>query len=330
MDTDITTRWRGRAWLLALLLVAMTAGAALSESWLAVGSVLGTALAAVLVQTAPPVLLGVIPFASAAVLAALGVQWPAATAAIMRTEVIGIVMGLLVRRGLPPLVAILGGALPLVLPGFMRFLSDGGTGLFAPDATLVDQLVTEVIGHYRKLNIPEERLAESTAILREAASLVLTVAPAIRFIGLLGVLFMIYLVCQSLFVRLGFTIRPIGRFPLWRLSHWYVWALAAGLVALLFPAEGLQFAGKNILVVMVAAYFIQGLSVTQCLMVRRGVGAFMRFVVYTTAILAIFPFFAAMTTGIGLFDTWFDFRGLEPREEPPAAEREDDDEGKWG
>ncbi|MFN0150579.1 MAG: DUF2232 domain-containing protein [bacterium] len=330
MEAEITTRWRGRVWLVTLLLVAMTVGAALSESWLAVGSVLGTALAAVLVQIAPSVLLGVIPFATAALLAALGAQWPAATAAILRTEVIGIVMGLLVRRGLPPLVAILGGALPLVLPGVMRFLSDGGTGLFAPDAKVVDQLVTEVIGHYRRLNIPEEQLAQSTAILREAASLVLTVAPAIRFIGLLGVLFMIYLVCQSLFVRLGFTIRPIGHFPLWRLSHWYVWALAAGLVALLLPAEALQFAGKNILVVMVAAYFIQGLSVTQCLMVRRGVGAFMRFVVYTTAVLAIFPFFAAMTTGIGLFDTWFDFRGLEPREEPPVAEREDDDEGTWG
>jgi hypothetical protein len=307
------------------LLVAMTIVAALSDTWLAAGSVIGTALAAVLVQIAPPLLVLSVPVASAGILAAMQVGAPAASTAILRIEITGLMLGLLVRRGLPPLVAILGAALPLMLPGLTRFLTDGGTGLLRPDTVLVDQVVADFLGQYRQLNIPEERIVEMGEILRQTGFFLLSVLPAIRFIGILGVLFMIYLVCQSIFTRLGFSIRRIEYFPLWRLSHWYVWALAAGLAGVLLPAGSVQVAAKNLLVVMIAAYFVQGLSVTQCLMVRSGVGAIMRMVIYTTAILAIFPFFAAMTMGIGLFDTWFDFRGLEPPP-PPRPGEEDDGE----
>jgi Predicted membrane protein (DUF2232) len=323
MEVGSTARRGGRAWLIALFLVAMTIVAAMNEAWLAAGGVVGTALAAMLVQIAPPLLVLSVPVASAGILAALHVAAPAASAAILRTEIVGLMLGLLVKRGLPPLVAILGAALPLVLPGLTRFLTDGGTGLLQPDTVLVEQVVADFLGQYRQLNIPEERIAEMGEILRQTGIFLVSVLPAIRFIGIVGVLFMVYLVCQSIFTRLGFGIRPIERFPLWRLSHWYVWALAAGLAGVLLPTGSAQVAAKNLLVVMIAAYFVQGLSVTQCLMVRRGVGAIMRIVIYTTAILAIFPFFAAMTMGIGLFDTWFDFRGLEPP--PPQRPGETDD-----
>lgn len=333
MEVGSTARRGGRAWLVAFLLVAMTIVAATSEAWLAAGGVIGTALAAMLVQIAPPLLVASVPIASAGILAAMGVGAPAVSAAILRTEITGLMLGLLVRRGLPPLVAILGAALPLVLPGLTRFLTDGGTGLLRPDAALVEQVVADFLGQYRQLNIPEERIVEMGEILRQTGFFLVSVLPAIRFIGIVGVLFMIYLVCQSIFTRLGFGIRPIERFPLWRLSHWYVWALAVGLAGVLLPAGSMQVAAKNLLVVMIAAYFIQGLSVTQCLMVRRGVGAFMRIVIYTTAILAIFPFFAAMTMGIGLFDTWFDFRGLEPPPPREPGEGDEDEEndrrGPW-
>jgi hypothetical protein len=285
-------------------------------------------MSAALVQVAPPALLVSVPLASAALLFALQAAWPVLGSTILHMQITGIAMGILVRRGAPPLVAIVGAATPLLLPGLARFLLQGGAGLIRPDATLIDQMVTEAIGHYRLLNIPEERLAESGELLREVAAVVLSVAPALRFIGLLAVFFMIYLVCQSMFARFGFAIRPIGRFPMWRLSHWYVWVFAVGLLGLLLPGETQRVAGRNLIVVMVAAYFIQGLSVTQFLMVRRRIGFALRFLIYSTAIVAIFPFFAAMTTGIGLFDTWFDFRGLEPREPAPEDEaaRQDDDD----
>jgi uncharacterized protein YybS (DUF2232 family) len=181
--------------------------------------------------------------------------------------------------------------------------------------------VAATLEFYKWLNVPDERLQHLGEVLRTGSTFLISIAPALQLLGILSVFFLIYLVCHALLMRMGIEIRPVERFSLWKLSHWYAWFFAAGLFAVLLPGAPAQVAGRNLVVVMVVAYLVQGLSVTQFLMVRRGLGPFMRLLIYGLGIFAVFPFFAAMTTGIGLFDTWFDFRGLDPRPEPGPGER---------
>lgn len=303
-----------------MLLLALTLASGLSPSWQLTGGVLGTVAAVALAQIAPTPLLVAVPAVSIGALVAAQAPLPAAADAVLRTQLSGLAMGLLARRGMPPLVAIAGGALPTIAPEIGRFLAGQGSALLIPDPGEIDRSVSMTLDVYRKLRIPEDQLARSEEMLRRAAAILVSLVPAFQFLGMMAVFFLIYLASQGLLARLGLAIRPIVRFPLWKLSHWYVWIFSAGLFAVLMPGASAQVAGRNILFVMVMAYFIQGLSVTQFLMVRRGLGLLMRLFIYGIGMIAVLPFFAAMTTGIGLFDTWFDFRGLEPRD---ADEKDD-------
>lgn len=300
----------------ALLSVLLTLAASRGDSWHVAASLAGVVAAVALVQIAPPLLVAAIPAVSMACLAVAQAPLPAAAAAVLSTQLSGIAMGLLVRRGMSPLLAIVGGTLPSLVPEVWRVLESRGEGLMRPDPTEVDRSVAATLEFYKWLKIPEERLSHLGEILRAGSTFLISIAPALQLLGIIAVFFLVYLVCHALLTRIGIEIRPVARFSLWKMSHWYAWFFAAGLFAVLLPGESLQVAGRNLVVVMVTAYLVQGLSVTQFLMVRRGLGPFVRLLVYGMGILAVFPFFAAMTTGIGLFDTWFDFRGLEPRPEP--------------
>ncbi len=310
---------------LALLLLALTLASAQGASWRLTGGVLGAIASVALAQVAPAAFLVAVPVVSLACLLAAQVPLPIAGDALLRTQLSGMAMGLLVRQGVPPLVAIVGGALPTVVPELSALVGRHGRDLLAPDPGEVDRSVAMTLDLYRKFKVPQAELERSQDVLRQVSAFLISLVPAFQFLGILSVFFMIYLVCQSLLARFGLAIRPVGRFPLWKLSHWYVWLFAAGLMAVLLPGQSFQIAGRNILFVMSLAYFVQGLSVTQFLMVRRGVGFLVRLFIYGVGMVAVFPFFAAMTTGIGLFDTWFDFRGLEPAEPAVPEENKDDD-----
>ncbi len=304
----------------AILSVLLTLAASRNGPWRVAASLAGAVNSVALVQVAPPLFVALVPAATLACLAVAATPLPAATAAVLGTQASGMAMGLLARQGMPPLVAILGGAIPALLPDLLRVASTQGAGLLRPDPTEVDRSVAATLEFYRWLNVSDERLSRLGEILRSGSTFLISIAPALQLLGILAVFFLVYLVCQAVLTRLGIGIRPVERFPLWKLSHWYVWFFAGGLFAVLLPGDSVRVAGRNLVVVMAAAYLVQGLSVTQFLMIRRGIGPFVRLLVYGMGILAVFPFFAAMTTGIGLFDTWFDFRGLEPRPEPDARE----------
>ncbi len=321
METRLGARGPGKAAAVAILSVLLTLAASRNGPWHLAASLCGAVTSVALVQVAPPLFVAIVPAATLACLAAAQTPLPAATAAVLGTQASGMAMGLLARHGMPPLVAILGGALPSLLPDLLRVASTQGAGLLRPDPSEVDRSVAATLEFYRWLNVSDERLSRLGEILRSGSTFLISIAPALQLLGILAVFFLVYLVCQAFLARLGIGIRPVERFSLWKLSHWYVWFFAAGLFAVLLPGDSVRVAGRNLVVVMVAAYLVQGLSVTQFLMIRRGLGPFVRLLVYGMGILAVFPFFAAMTTGIGLFDTWFDFRGLEPRPEPDARER---------
>lgn len=308
--------------LAVLLLLALAFVSARSASLRLTGGVVGTVVSVIVAQVAPPALLVGLPVATLGVLTLAGTPATAAVEAVLTTQLSGFAMGVLVLRGVPPLVAMVGGSVPTLLPDLAELLSRHGAELLRPNPADVERSVAMTLDIYRRFKVPEEQLAQSRDVLTNVSAFLVSLVPAFQFLGVLAVFFLIYLGSQALLARLGLAIRPIGRFPLWRLSHWYAWLFAAGLLAVLLPGEPLQVVGRNVIFVMVIAYFIQGLSVTQFLMVRRGVGLLVRLFVYGVGMVAVLPFFAAMTTGIGLFDTWFDFRGLEPR---PADEGSGED-----
>lgn len=101
-------------------------------------------------------------------------------------------------------------------------------------------------------------------------------------------------------VRIGLALAPLREF---RFSDQLVWGVIVGLVAALFPSLGeLRTFGLNLLVFFGTLYAVRGLGVLAFLLPGR----------FATAMLIsatlLFPLVGAFALGLGLGDTWLDWR----------------------
>jgi hypothetical protein len=101
-----------------------------------------------------------------------------------------------------------------------------------------------------------------------------------------------------------------------------VWGFAGGLAAYLagesFLLSPVAAFGLNVIVVTALVYFVRGTAIEWSWMERAGVSRPIRAALLSGAFVLFLPFHGAVTGGLGLFDTWFDFR-----RQRTAEERED-------
>jgi uncharacterized protein YybS (DUF2232 family) len=99
-----------------------------------------------------------------------------------------------------------------------------------------------------------------------------------------------------------------------------VWGLIACGFSLFVPGlEGLRAAALNLLLLLAACYFAQGLAVIAFFFHKNNVPRFLRGITY---ILIVFQqIFTLLVVGLGLFDLWANFRrlGKEPLTPSQAA-----------
>jgi uncharacterized protein YybS (DUF2232 family) len=95
----------------------------------------------------------------------------------------------------------------------------------------------------------------------------------------------------------------------WKSPEPLVWGLIASGFVLFVPGfAGLRAVALNVLLVIGACYFAQGLAVIAFFFHKNNVPRFLRGLTY---VLIIFQqIFTLLVVGLGLFDLWGDFRRL--------------------
>lgn len=96
--------------------------------------------------------------------------------------------------------------------------------------------------------------------------------------------------------------------PTWRLPDSLVWVTIGGGILMFPPSEVAHIIGLNILVVMSALYFLQGISVTLFFFKKWDSHILVKTVIY--GIILSQPLFWMMTAFFGLADIWVDFRKI--------------------
>jgi hypothetical protein len=92
----------------------------------------------------------------------------------------------------------------------------------------------------------------------------------------------------------------------WRCPDWVVGAfILAGVLSLLEYDQAHLF-GINLLVVVLQVYFFQGIAIVASAMMFYDWSRFVRYIVYILILTQIYMMIGI--AGLGLFDTWFDFR----------------------
>lgn len=161
-------------------------------------------------------------------------------------------------------------------------------------------------------NVPEDEL-------RRAAEAAARVGLGIGLDSWLMILAVNGILAQGVLARYGRALRPAPNITTLVLPTWIAPALAAAvLVALVAPGD-LGFAARSVVLVLLLPYFFAGLAVVHAVARLRRSRAVMLAIFYAIVVLFTWP--AAVVTGIGLIDQWFDLRRRLPA---PAGEREEE------
>ena len=188
----------------------------------------------------------------------------------------------------------------------------------ALDRTYYQAQYSVMLAQFETLGVSVAEGGEDLPVLIEA---VLRLQPAVGLLTLMLLFVLSYRASQWLAPRLGLeeALAPPLPLPLWRPWEELIWVLIVAL-GLGFLSDGfLADLALNMAFFMSCLYAVQGLAVLRFFARSRGVPPLVELTFYfgvllITSFLALF-----ISAGLGLLDTWFDWRRLRP---VPTSEEE--------
>ncbi|HEU4341151.1 MAG TPA: DUF2232 domain-containing protein [Candidatus Binatia bacterium] len=222
----------------------------------------------------------------------------------------GLLLGLLGRhRSIEFLVAGVAAALFTAAGGLLLYLYGSWTAMMEDfRASLLQNLATAV-RMQEKMGFSRDSLALLEERGPHMVEMMLQLLPSLLFISFgLTVLLNIVLLCRR-FPERRFAWLSCHDLREWKGPEPMVWGLIACGFALFIPwLDALRLIAINILLVIAACYFAQGLAVVAYLFQKNNVPRFLRGITYTLIVFQ--QIFTLMVVGVGLFDLWGDFRRL--------------------
>ncbi len=156
----------------------------------------------------------------------------------------------------------------------------------------------------KDMELPAVQAAQFEKTVRNTGDLLLQVYPAAATVGygllLLTTLFGLVLAARSRYCIPGI---PFDR---WKIPELWIWGLILAGIGVLLADGLLAMVALNLLVVMLALYFLQGLAIVRYFFRTRRVSPLLRTLGYI--LLATLNPLPALVAGIGVFDLWIDFR----------------------
>ncbi len=189
-------------------------------------------------------------------------------------------------------------AIPGAAQGLLLLLT--GREVMARDAA-IERLVQQL------QDTGLEQVANEVYSLRELASMALRLQPGIEFVSALLTIILAYRVSQSVAGRISSFLPAPLPLRLWRLWEELIWVLVAGLALGLVGRGLVADLGINLLGVMLILYGVQGVALARYSFWRLRISWMVEILFYLVLLFTsgIAAFFLA---GLGLLDTWFDWR----------------------
>ena len=181
----------------------------------------------------------------------------------------------------------------------------------------VDQLISNYAARYQTLSTqlfsqsaelyPEMKIDRQ--MLEKASSILVSAFPAIFINSYLTMIWLNILLIKRLLKTKGIIVKSIENLDQWRAPEYLVFGVI-GLSALMFFSTGvLTTFALNSLIILMFVYFFQGIAIVSFLFTKKSSPFALRSFFYI--LIAIQPLFMFLVIGLGLFDTWFNFRKLD-------------------
>ena len=174
--------------------------------------------------------------------------------------------------------------------------------------TLIDQMVQSEVDQamqiYRDAGFNASQLQNMKEVVDGLGKFIGQNFYGLYLASLLGIQTFCLLILQRL---KGSQYRISGiPFARWRLPAGLIWLLIAAGFLLLLPVETVSLVGRNLLVVLLPLYFLQGMAVVNSFLQKKPYPPVVKGLIYL--LLVILNPLPIIITCAGVFDLWIDFR----------------------
>ncbi len=219
----------------------------------------------------------------------------------------GWIISMMIRSGRSPSRALVAGALPFALWA-LGLAAAGVEPIVEEIRASLDGLLNEAVGR-------GDLAVEEVAEIRESSERALGLLSRTWVASEIAWFWVALAAAYGLVGRLwGWSAVPRGR-GIGRLDlpDWVAWVFAGALALILMggrlPAAGPAL-GWNLVVLTGFAYFVRGFAIETFWLGRAKLRWPLQVALFLGVGLVFLPFYVIATGGLGLFDTWFDFRRL--------------------
>ena len=222
----------------------------------------------------------------------------------------GLLLTLLGRiRAIEYLVGSTAAVMLSMTAGLSYYFFGSWTSMFQDLRSSLAQQLQSAVRMQEKMGLPQESLTMLKEQAPQIVEMMLRLLPALLFLS-----FAFIVLINILYLGRRFPERRSEWFSLpflreWKAPEQLVWGLIACGFGLFLSGSGLiEAIALNLLLVIGACYFAQGLAVIAYFFNKNNVPRFLRGLTY---ILIVFQqIFTLLVVGLGLFDLWGDFRRL--------------------
>jgi hypothetical protein len=177
-----------------------------------------------------------------------------------------------------------------------------------PHAEVLKEISTwipQMTAFYEKIGYKGEELQTLQQMAKETGALIARIYPAVVLTGL-GVIACLNLqALRNMAARFSLTL-PVGDLKKFSNPEHLIWFVIVPGFALLISNPNVTTAAMNVLVVVLALYFMQGLAVALHLFDRFVIPRYIRIIFYF--LLALQPYLVVALATLGIFDLWGNFR----------------------
>ena len=165
--------------------------------------------------------------------------------------------------------------------------------------------IAQAMAVYGKAGLKGDDLAVMKQSMIMVANLLARIYPALLTVMLIAMAGCNLSLVKRFSSRLGFD-HGIGHFKEYKNPDLLVWLLITAGFAMLAGNPLVTTPALNVLVILTALYFVQGLAVISTVIARQSFAGVLRLGLYLVLLLQ--PYLAALVAAIGIFDLWGDFR----------------------
>jgi len=196
-----------------------------------------------------------------------------------------------------------------------------------------NQAIVDSISYYKEHGVKEERLTLLQETMNQFKRIIRMGFPSIIVIAVTALVSFNYFFARRFLMNLGYRVQSILSASQWRIPDGFIWVFIAGVflilvgqaihgVAMPIPRMatpthevaspmGLGFLyriGLNLIILMLAAYLVQGFIIVNFFLKKWNWPVFLRVFLYL--LLVFQPLFLIAIILWGIFEVWFNFRGI--------------------